>query len=409
MPLYSPFVERNIDKVAGSMMQAQQSKLAQSAYMGDSEALGQLYGSNPQLAQRITQQKEQQKQNKLANQAAQQKQNREADKHTQTIARQIAKDVSKMDFDQAQSYAAQQAQTYGVDLPPLTLEHHEQFKQAFSSDGETTEIKNRQDLINRLPKDESGNLITDPKKMNAEQRMAAIDAGILPRAMASADTTTAQDQELADKVIKFKGDVKESEGAGSQSGRDTEKTRTARIDVGAAAAKGIPTLVRALELLERVETGGPEAISLRLKQKLGIEGADEGELSNKLGKAVLSQLRETFGAAFTEREGDRLDSIEANFGKSNATNKRLLNELFQFATKQAEQAIEDAESRRDFDTAHAIRESMAFVFDENSPLFADGVKQEVLREIITPNEGEIQDGYRFKGGDPANPNSWERL
>ena len=69
---------------------------------------------------------------------------------------------------------------------------------------------------------------------------------------------------------------------------------------------------------------------MRVKSIFGIESADEGELAQNLGKAVLSQLRKTFGAAFTEREGDRLAEIEAGFGKSPAANMRQLRNLLAF-------------------------------------------------------------------------------
>lgn len=107
---------------------------------------------------------------------------------------------------------------------------------------------------------------------------------------------------------------------GTGEARRTQKT----INEGVEAVQGIPILRRGLQLLERVETGGIDAVRLRAKQLFGIEGADEGELSANLGRAVLGQLRETFGAAFTEREGARLESMSAGFGKSATSNKRLL-------------------------------------------------------------------------------------
>jgi hypothetical protein len=45
-----------------------------------------------------------------------------------------------------------------------------------------------------------------------------------------------------------------------------------------------------------------QAASLAAKKFFGVESADEGELSYLLGKAVLTKLRATFGAAFTVGE-----------------------------------------------------------------------------------------------------------
>jgi len=107
-------------------------------------------------------------------------------------------------------------------------------------------------------------------------------------------------------------------------GKGEAKRTQDTINVGIEAVQGIPILRRGLQLLERIETGGIDAVRLRAKRLFGIEGADEGELSANLGIAVLSQLRKTFGAAFTESEGDKLERLSASFGKSPASNKRLL-------------------------------------------------------------------------------------
>ena len=98
----------------------------------------------------------------------------------------------------------------------------------------------------------------------------------------------------------------------------------AQINEGVDAVKGLPILRRGLELLQTINTGGINNVRLTVQKIFGVEGADEGELSANLGRAVLSQLRQTFGAAFTEREGARLDNLSARFGASTATNVRLL-------------------------------------------------------------------------------------
>jgi len=136
------------------------------------------------------------------------------------------------------------------------------------------------------------------------------------------------------------------------------------IEAGLAASKGLPILNRALELLNVVQTGGfTNEIRLRVKVAFGIEGADEGELSANLGKAVLSQLRTTFGAQFTQQEGERLARIEAGFGKSPGTNRRLLNQAKQIAIDAARRAQKRAIAQKDFSTAQEIEEMINFKFD----------------------------------------------
>jgi hypothetical protein len=151
----------------------------------------------------------------------------------------------------------------------------------------------------------------------------------------------------------------------------TTKIATDLIERGVVAAESTANIRRGLELLEKVETGGIAAIGLSIRKKLGVEGADEGELSNSLGKAVLSQLRETFGAAFTENEGKRLENIEASFGKSLATNKRLLKQALKIAERTARRARKAAVDREDRFSVEDIDELLAFSLSDETGLAPD--------------------------------------
>lgn len=157
-------------------------------------------------------------------------------------------------------------------------------------------------------------------------------------------------------------EVQTGRAGGRAAATATEKRASALIERGVAAAESTAPIRRALTLLDRVATGGPAAISLAVKQRLGIEGADEGELSNSLGKAVLSQLRETFGAAFTESEGKRLERIEASFTKSPATNRRLLTQALRIAENTARRAAKAA-NLRGSDEGKDIADLLEFSLD----------------------------------------------
>lgn len=140
-----------------------------------------------------------------------------------------------------------------------------------------------------------------------------------------------------------------------------EETRgQTAINEGLTAADSIPILNRSIELLDSVETGGLDRALLAGKQLFGVESANEAELSANLGKTVLSQLRNTFGAAFTEREGARLARIEAGFGKSVAGNKRLLLQTKRLMERVANRGIKRAENAGDQISADEIREAMGF-------------------------------------------------
>ena len=132
------------------------------------------------------------------------------------------------------------------------------------------------------------------------------------------------------------------------------------INRGRSAAESTALLRRSINLLNTIPTGGLAAAKLAATDFLGVTGADEGELSANLGRAVLSQLRETFGAAFTEREGARLDRLSARFGRSTASNKRILEQALAIAEDSANRAIARAEDDGDTETAAEIEDMLLF-------------------------------------------------
>ena len=132
------------------------------------------------------------------------------------------------------------------------------------------------------------------------------------------------------------------------------------IDSGIQAADGVANLNRALNLLDEVKTGGFNNVALKAKRLFGVEGADPGELSNLMGKAVLAQLKPIFGAAFTAREGEALAELEAKFSNSPANNRRLIENALRLADRAARRGIAAAEDQGDMFTANEIKEAMSF-------------------------------------------------
>lgn len=197
-------------------------------------------------------------------------------------------------------------------------------------------------------------------------------------------------QERADAIRtaqEFGVDIQAQRAGGRTEATKREQRASELITRGIAAAESTATVRRALTLLDRVKTGGPAAVSLALKQRLGIEGADEGELSNSLGKAVLSQLRETFGAAFTENEGLRLDRIEARFGKSVAANRRLLEQALRMAERTAKRARKTALERDDAGTVQDIDDLLTFTLDLEEPAAQVAPQAAPTAQTLTTSSG----------------------
>jgi len=167
------------------------------------------------------------------------------------------------------------------------------------------------------------------------------------------------------------GSVTAAENAGTIKSSETVAAGKASrgqewINRGATAAEAYPVLGRALQLLEGgTETGGWDNAKLMASNFFGVTGADEAELSNNLGKAVLSQLRETFGAAFTVEEGRRLEGIEANYGKSTEGNKRLLQQAQKILNEVMKRGIKAAKDSGDDAAIEAI--NGGYIFDLSMP------------------------------------------
>jgi len=182
--------------------------------------------------------------------------------------------------------------------------------------------------------------------------------------LTSAETVTQRGEIARQEADVKKTLARETEGE-KVTGKEQAKRRQEQINRGLDAADSMANLKRAEDLLRLVETGGVDAVSLRAKQLFGVEGQNEAELSNRLGKAVLTQLRATFGAAFTEREGATLADIEAGFGKSTAGNKRLIAQTIRIVERAANRGIKAAEAAGDDEAAQDIRDALEFTLDDS--------------------------------------------
>ena len=211
-------------------------------------------------------------------------------------------------------------------------------------------------------------------------------------------------QELAipvDQISDYLAQIESAKVAGTQG----ESRIQTVINDGYTASQTLPTIKRSIGLLDGIKTGGFSKVQLWAKQAFGIESADEGELSNLLGKAVISQYRQVFGAQFTESEGEKLDTIEAGLGKSTEANIRVLNNVLKLAEKKVKLAKSLAEKRGDQDAILLMDTYSDFDLtkDDNSgntnQLDSQPPEGFVLMEdangnqaYVDPNTNEIWDG-----------------
>ena len=142
-----------------------------------------------------------------------------------------------------------------------------------------------------------------------------------------------------------------------------------------------PRIGRTLELLQLVETGGFDAAQRRVSQFLGTESADQVELNNILKTQVLSQLREVFGAQFTQKEGELLQQVEANFGKSTEGNIRLLEQAKKQIVRKLTQGLMAAEDVGDARAAKRFQETL-------DSLRLQSMSNEDLEKMLEPGAGQ---------------------
>lgn len=154
-------------------------------------------------------------------------------------------------------------------------------------------------------------------------------------------------------------DIEREKTIAKETGAGNIKRAQDYVDRGVTAAEGIPNVRRALSLMDDIQTGGIDKVAIRARQLFGIEGADEGELSYNMGKAVLSQLKDTFGAAFTLKEGERLEKLEAGLGRSPETNRRILAQALQVMESKAKRGADAARELEDEFAAQDIEKYMS--------------------------------------------------
>ena len=156
--------------------------------------------------------------------------------------------------------------------------------------------------------------------------------------------------------------------------------------------------------MDALATGGVDKFSANAKKWFGVESADQAELTNLIGKQVITQLRPTFGAQFTAKEGDWLKDMEAGWGTSTAGNRRLLDQGIKLANLRADLGQQEAIRRKDAGAIDQIEGFRHFSLDtENKPQDGNvprGTSNNPQVGAIVEHGGKR---YRIVGGDPNDP------
>lgn len=158
--------------------------------------------------------------------------------------------------------------------------------------------------------------------------------------------------------------VKAAEAGATATGKTQAERDQGFIDAGISAAEQIPTINRALDLLDQVETGGWAGAAKSVSDFLGTTSEDTGELNSLLGRAIVGSLRSTFGGNPTEGERAALAKIEASIGQGKGVNKALLKNALVLAKVRINRAKRAAERTGDKASAESIDELLGVKLGE---------------------------------------------
>lgn len=163
-----------------------------------------------------------------------------------------------------------------------------------------------------------------------------------------------------------------------------------------ASQNAIDSLQRAKKLSPQAFSGpgaggrGYAASFLGESSDLGKAGIATENLTNEVMTNALGQLKSIFGGNPTEGERAILLEMQGSANKSDTVRQDIFN-----------RAIKIAERKRD------AMQQRADELRGGTFYKSKGTTQTTSANgVPAPSVGEKRDGYRFKGGDPADPNSW---
>lgn len=175
--------------------------------------------------------------------------------------------------------------------------------------------------------------------------------------------------------------------------------------------KQLSQISEAIDILD--QSGDVTGAVGLLPREVGAFFNPDGTVAREnIEEVVQRSLREILGAQFTEKEGERLIARAFNPLLPPEENKKRAKRLFETIKGMAEskQAMVDYFDKegtlRGYTGGRVSLGDVQRLADEFGPAPDEG---NAAHAAGAPAVGTVEDGYRFKGGDPTDPNNWEKV
>lgn len=175
----------------------------------------------------------------------------------------------------------------------------------------------------------------------------------------------------------------------------------------------IDNMIKAIKSDKVYQGTGGEMVNAykKLLKSLGkdVKGMDEAAILDSGKSLLLGKIRrEVMSGTTSDRDINFLVNMVPSLGKTKEQNLAIANMYKKTYQRQADigkfvNNYIKQNGRWDENGESELNEFM------NNPIFTDEEKQIAAGMPATPQIGQIKDGYRFIGGNPANPQSWEKM
>ncbi len=312
--LYTPFVTQSASRMADISRDNLAQDLAKNAYMGDPQALGQLYQINPQAAQQIERAQVQRQQVGLSQQAQAQKQQQAFFEQNKELVDEITGDVAAFDtFEDANAYVERRKSEYRpivggvIDQFTLTPDSFQQIKQIRGADIE------QRDPVRKSTDIEGEGAILTRKSGKVEFKPISIEAKQAYIKSQEADIKQAATKEERVEAAKLMA-------------KNRSELRRTVNEAAFKARENIPVLDDLEQLAKLSTTGTFGEKRLALKRSFGVDVSDEEAFMAQSNRIVLAAA-DALKGALSDRENNYLEAIGPAIGKSREGNLKIIKSL----------------------------------------------------------------------------------